>query len=74
MTDMMAVLNSLVDVNGKILIPGIEDSVAKLTEEEKKLYEPIDFSPVSKLLTCSHLFSVFYGLKQFQEPLWWPSG
>lgn len=36
-------LGSLVDRKGKILIPGMYDSVAPLTEEEKKLYEKIDF-------------------------------
>lgn len=34
---------SLVDRKGKILIPGIYESVAPLTEEEKKLYEKIEF-------------------------------
>ncbi|MEQ2161689.1 hypothetical protein GOODEAATRI_012092, partial [Goodea atripinnis] len=34
---------SLVDRKGKILIPGMYDSVAPLSEEEKKLYEKIDF-------------------------------
>ena len=47
MTDLIAILGSLVDVKGKILVPGINDSVAPLTEEEQKLYEPIDFDPVS---------------------------
>ena len=47
MTDLIAILGSLVDVKGKILIPGINDSVAPLTTEEQKLYEPIDFDTVS---------------------------
>lgn len=47
MADLIALLDTLVDNKGRILIPGIYDSVAKLTEEEKKLYEPIDFDPVS---------------------------
>lgn len=34
---------SLVDKKGKILVPGIYNDVAPLTEEEKKLYEKIDF-------------------------------
>uniref|UniRef100_A0A669D0Q2 Cytosolic non-specific dipeptidase n=1 Tax=Oreochromis niloticus TaxID=8128 RepID=A0A669D0Q2_ORENI len=34
---------SLVDKRGKILVPGIYDSVAPLTAEEQKLYEKIDF-------------------------------
>ncbi|XP_074841968.1 beta-Ala-His dipeptidase [Carettochelys insculpta] len=43
MTDLIALLGSLVDSAGRILIPGIYDDVAVLTEEEKKLYESIDF-------------------------------
>lgn len=45
MTDLISIMASLVDVKGKILIPGVNDSVAPLTEEEQKLYEPIDFDP-----------------------------
>lgn len=33
----------LLDNKGKILVPGMYDSIAQLTEEEKKLYEKIDF-------------------------------
>jgi len=44
MTDLFAIMSRLVDSQGKILIPGIMDSVAPLTEEEKKLYEHIDFN------------------------------
>lgn len=43
MVDLVAILNTLVDKDGKILIPGVCDKVAPLTEEEKKLYDPIDF-------------------------------
>ncbi|RWS28928.1 cytosolic non-specific dipeptidase-like protein [Leptotrombidium deliense] len=43
MFDLAALLSSLVDENGKILIPGIMDDVKPVTEEERKLYEPIDF-------------------------------
>ncbi|XP_060592099.1 cytosolic non-specific dipeptidase-like isoform X2 [Ruditapes philippinarum] len=43
MGDLVHIMGSLVDLNGKILIPGINDAVAKLTEEEKALYGPIDF-------------------------------
>lgn len=31
------------DPKGHIMIPGINDNVALLTEEEKQLYEKIDF-------------------------------
>ena len=49
MGDLIHIMDSLVDVNGKILIPGINDSVAKVTEEEKASYGPIDFDTVRKL-------------------------
>ncbi|CAK7900928.1 cys-Gly metallodipeptidase Dug1p [[Candida] anglica] len=44
MTDLVKVLAQLVDGNGRILIPGIDDMVAPLTEKEDKLYDDIDFS------------------------------
>jgi hypothetical protein len=47
MVDLVGVLNELVDARGKILVPGIYDSVKALTDEERKTYEPIDFCPVS---------------------------
>lgn len=43
MTDLIYLMNELVDKNGKIHIDGIYDSVAPLTENEKKLYTNIDF-------------------------------
>uniref|UniRef100_A0AAQ5ZZZ5 Peptidase M20 dimerisation domain-containing protein n=1 Tax=Amphiprion ocellaris TaxID=80972 RepID=A0AAQ5ZZZ5_AMPOC len=43
MTDLIALMGSLVDRRGKILVPGMYDSVAPLTDEETKLYEKIDF-------------------------------
>ncbi|NWU70356.1 CNDP1 dipeptidase, partial [Pterocles burchelli] len=43
MMDVIALLDSLVDPTGCIQIPGIYDSVAALTEEERKLYESIEF-------------------------------
>ncbi|XP_007950930.1 beta-Ala-His dipeptidase [Orycteropus afer afer] len=42
MADLVALLGSLVDSSGHILIPGIYDNVAPLTEEEKRMYEVID--------------------------------
>jgi len=44
MVDLVAVLNELVDAKGRIQIPGIYDSVAKLTDEELALYKNIDFN------------------------------
>lgn len=44
MTDLVRVLALLVDTDGKILIPGISDMVAPLTDKEDALYDDIDFS------------------------------
>ncbi|XP_041101655.1 beta-Ala-His dipeptidase-like isoform X2 [Polyodon spathula] len=41
--DLIALLDSLVDSSGRILIPGINEAVAPLTEEEKKRYQGIEF-------------------------------
>uniref|UniRef100_A0A8C1SJV1 Cytosolic non-specific dipeptidase n=1 Tax=Cyprinus carpio TaxID=7962 RepID=A0A8C1SJV1_CYPCA len=43
MTDLIALMGSLVDNKGKIVVPGMYDHVAELTDEEKKLYEKIEF-------------------------------
>ncbi|KFM80630.1 Cytosolic non-specific dipeptidase, partial [Stegodyphus mimosarum] len=43
--DVIALMNSLIDPRGNILIPGIMDDVAPVTPEEEKLYESIDFNP-----------------------------
>lgn len=44
MTDLVCVMSSLVDTKGKILIPGIDESVAPLSSEEQALYNGIEFS------------------------------
>lgn len=43
MTDLIYLLDQLIDKNGKILVPGIYDDVAPLTENEKLIYEKITF-------------------------------
>lgn len=43
MTDLVRLLATLVDTDGKIKIPGIYELVAPLTEEEKSLYADISF-------------------------------
>lgn len=58
---------SLVDKKGKIMIPGIYDSVAPLTDDEQTLYEKIEFdleeycqdSGVKKLLHGTKASSSF---------------
>ncbi len=44
MTDLVRVLGTLVDTDGKIQIPGINEMVAPLTDEEKSLYGDISYS------------------------------
>ena len=45
--DLFRLFSTLVDSKGTILIPGIHEQVAPLTEEEKKIYEKIDFDPAA---------------------------
>ncbi len=44
MTDLVRVLGSLVDTDGKIQIPGIMEQVAAVTKEEEGLYDGISFT------------------------------
>ncbi|KAI9817027.1 MAG: Cys-Gly metallodipeptidase [Thelocarpon impressellum] len=44
MTDLVRVLATLVDTDGKISIPGINELVAPVTDEEKSLYKDISFT------------------------------
>ncbi|KAK9764522.1 hypothetical protein K7432_007896 [Basidiobolus ranarum] len=44
MTDLIHLMSKLVTPQGKILIPGIMDEVAPLTDEEKATYSTLDFS------------------------------
>ncbi|XP_046849143.1 cytosolic non-specific dipeptidase-like isoform X2 [Xenia sp. Carnegie-2017] len=43
MSDVVALLSTLTDEKGKILIPGVNDSVRELTPEEEALYDDLDF-------------------------------
>lgn len=43
MTDLISLMGCLVDKKGKILIPGINEAVAPVTDEEYELYDHIDF-------------------------------
>lgn len=43
MTDLIYLLNTLVDKDGKILIPGLYNEVAPLTDKEKSIYGKITF-------------------------------
>ncbi|GAB7343427.1 hypothetical protein MBLNU457_1455t1 [Dothideomycetes sp. NU457] len=44
MTDLTRVMASLVDTNGKILIPGLNELVAPVTKEEEEIYKDIAFT------------------------------
>lgn len=44
MTDLVRVLGRLVGTDGKILIPGIQEMVAPMTDDEKSLYGDISYS------------------------------
>lgn len=44
LNDLVRILGSLVDTNGKIQITGVNDMVAPVTDDERKIYEGIDFT------------------------------
>ncbi|XP_046580783.1 cytosolic non-specific dipeptidase-like [Haliotis rubra] len=43
MVDLVGLLGTLVNNKGEILIPGINEGVLPVTDEERQLYKPIDF-------------------------------
>lgn len=47
MTDMVYLLNTLVDNTGKILIPGVYGDVAEIQVEETNAYDKIAFDLIS---------------------------
>lgn len=55
MADLIALMNSMVDARGNILIPAIMQDVIPVTPEEEELYDRIDFS-------CVCFFSIYYSL------------
>ncbi|KII91485.1 hypothetical protein PLICRDRAFT_38246 [Plicaturopsis crispa FD-325 SS-3] len=44
MTDLVLLLSKLVAPDGSILIPGVDDMVHAASEEEKKIYDSLDYS------------------------------
>lgn len=63
MTDLIKVMSQLVDVNGNILIPGVLDMVAPVTEKEAGLYDDIDFD-VNELNLASGSDTAIYQSKK----------
>lgn len=55
-------VGSLVDSSGHILIPGIYDQVAPLTEEERKMYKAIDLD-LEEYRTSSHVKKFLFDTK-----------
>lgn len=43
MTDLIYLMDNLVDMNGHILVEGIYENVEKVTEKERKIYDDIEF-------------------------------
>lgn len=62
MTDLVRLLDSLVDNKGNILIDGVNEDVKPVTEEEEELYKDIDFNPVSKETSNSENVTVIFFL------------
>lgn len=63
--DLVKLLGTLVDSQNNILVPGISDTVAPLTEEEAKTYDPIDFDmEVSSALRVADGRAFFSGYSQ----------
>lgn len=63
MTDLVYLLDNLVDKDGRIVVPGMYDDVSHLSSAEAKLYEDIGLSAyhISLHLT-SNSISVIYSL------------
>uniref|UniRef100_A0A8C7CVJ5 Peptidase M20 dimerisation domain-containing protein n=1 Tax=Oncorhynchus kisutch TaxID=8019 RepID=A0A8C7CVJ5_ONCKI len=61
MSDLIALLGSLLDHTGKILVPGVTDDVAPLTEDERKLYDNI-------MINCNPSLSIHGIQGAFSEP------
>ncbi|XP_004077693.1 cytosolic non-specific dipeptidase [Oryzias latipes] len=43
MTDLIGILDTLISPSGKILIPGIQEAVAPLSDDEWRMYQDIEF-------------------------------
>lgn len=60
MSDLIYLLDTLVDVYGKILVTGVYQDVAPITEAEKEIYKSIDFKPseFQSEIGCNKLLTV----------------
>lgn len=70
MTDLVRVLGTLVDSDGRIQIPGINEMVAPVTEEEKGLYGPIAYSMENLYESLGSKTSIFSDKEQTLMARW----
>lgn len=54
MTDLFHLMSKLTTAKGEILIPGIKDLVAPLTDDEKKRYDNMEVSACGRPLALIH--------------------
>ena len=60
MSDLIALMGSLVDNKGRILVPHIYDSVEPLTAKETSSYDSIDFDMASIYLWYNASFGLHF--------------
>lgn len=70
MTDMVALLSKLVDPQGNILVPGIKDLVAPVSEEEGGLYDTISYTMDDFHESLGSSTSIFSDKKQTLMRRW----
>lgn len=70
MTDLVRVLGRLVDTHGKILIPGIQEMVAPVTDEEKSLYGDISFTMADMHESLGSTTTIFENKEQTLMARW----
>ena len=69
MTDLIAVMGTLVDSQGRILIEGVYDEVAPLLPEEEALYKNITFDTVRWMPLSSSLEKIRSLIYFFRKPI-----
>ncbi|MBE3042325.1 M20/M25/M40 family metallo-hydrolase, partial [Candidatus Bathyarchaeota archaeon] len=70
MTDLVKLMSQLVDTNGTIQVPGIQDQVAPVTAEENALYDGISFTMEDLYESLGSKTSIFEDKKQTLMGRW----
>lgn len=60
MNDLVWILGRLTKLDGTILIPGLDKLVAPLTEEERQLYNNIDFDLVINFIYLIFIIIIIF--------------